>query len=290
MESISKWRWREGERGRVSGGFHWMFTKFPRIIPGWAGLVRCVSVGLACWESVQRQRDGWGKERGYKGMYMMSPKGHVNCEFLCHQFDGVLVPDLAGRIWSFPPPPRFFCYLLFIFLQSNKDAEIWRIPMGVQLFRYSIALWREMEEVVRVGMRRFVRKAWASCWDDCETAQLGTVPGSCLARVVSESSHPTVGSKCVTELCLWLKDSLSYICCLSPTYGGDRDLCFGGRGSLGELSALIWTDEFVGWRWRCEGSEAARRTLGSSVQVCRQVWLGWVMACQEEWSLDECLE
>lgn len=73
-------------------------------------------------------------------MYVMSPKGHVNCEFLCYQFDGVLVPDLAVRIWTFPPPPRFFCCLLFIFLQSNKDAEIWRVPMGVQLFRYSIAL------------------------------------------------------------------------------------------------------------------------------------------------------
>lgn len=71
---------------------------------------------------------------------MMSPKGHVNCEFLCYEFDSVLVPDLAGRIWPFPPPPHFFCCLFFIFLQSNKDAEIWRIPMGVELFRYSIAL------------------------------------------------------------------------------------------------------------------------------------------------------
>lgn len=212
----------------------------------------------------------------------MSPKGPVNCEFLCYQFDGVLVLDLAARIWPFPPPPHFCCFL-FIFLQSNKDAEIWRIPMGAELFRQSIVLWREMEEVVRVATRKFVRKAWVRSWDDCEIAQLGTVLGSCLARVVSESSHTTAGSKCVTELCLWLKDSLSYICCLSPTYGGDRDLCFGSRGSLGELFALIWTDDFVGWRCVMKvwlGCEAARRALGSWVQVCRQVWLGWVMACQ----------
>lgn len=57
--------------------------------------------------------------------------------------------------------------------------------------------------------------------------------------VLSQSFHTTAGSKYVTELCLRLKDSLSYICCLSPTYGGDRDLCFGGRGSSGELSVLI---------------------------------------------------
>lgn len=136
--------------------------------------------------------------------------------------------------------------------------------MGVELFRYSIALWRDMQEVVRIGTRRFVRKALASSWDDCETAQLGTVLGSCLARVVSQSSHATAGSKCVTELCLRLKDSLSYICCLSPTYGGDRDLCFGGRGSSGELSVLIWTYDLVCQRWRC--GWAVRQPGGSREQ------------------------
>lgn len=69
----------------------------------------------------------------------MSPKGHVNSEFLCYQFDGEFVPNLAVRIWPFPPPCFFFC-LLFIFLQRSKDTEMWIVPMGNELFRYSVVL------------------------------------------------------------------------------------------------------------------------------------------------------
>lgn len=101
-------------------------------------LGRCVSVGLAR-RSQHRDKGRDRKVTSYKEMYRMSPKGPVNCEFLCYQFDGVLVLDLAARIWPFPPPPHFCCFL-FIFLQSNKDAEIWRIPMGAELFRQSIVL------------------------------------------------------------------------------------------------------------------------------------------------------
>lgn len=54
----------------------------------------------------------------------------------------------------------------------------------------------------------------------------------------------------MTELCLRMRVSLSYVSCLSLMYRGDRDLCFDGRGSLDKLSALIYTDDFMCWRWK----------------------------------------
>lgn len=66
--------------------------------------------------------------------------------------------DLAVTIYKYFPPLLFSCFLLFIFLQSNKDVWLQRAPIGIKFLRHSIALWREMEEVMRTGMgRRFVR-------------------------------------------------------------------------------------------------------------------------------------
>lgn len=57
--------------------------KFPYGLPSWLGFVSIISVALSCQESVQSQRDSWGKEPASEGTEMILPRGRLKVKFLC---------------------------------------------------------------------------------------------------------------------------------------------------------------------------------------------------------------
>lgn len=77
----------------------------------------------------------------------------------------------------------------------------------------------------------------------------------------------------MTELCRGMRASLSCACCLPFLYGGDRDLCFDGRESLEELSALIYLDDFMCWRWKVWLSSKAATEVSGEQSVGLQIGL-----------------
>lgn len=64
------------------------------------------------------------------------------------------------------------------------------------------------------------------------------------------------------------------LCLLSAILcGGDRDLCFDGRGSLEELSALIQLGDFMCWWWKVWLSSEAAAEVSGEQSVDLQIGL-----------------